>query len=580
MKRLCLFAGFSKANIIEDYAVHAVKELSNHSDVYYFAANDLPGTELGKLDEYAKGRWGSRHDRYDFGSWQKLMFILGWRFIEQYDALILINDSCYGPFFSLDKVFGVMNSSRYDMWGITMNYGHHMHLQSYFLHIDKKIFQAPFFRDFFETIIHQGSKKLICINYEIGLSRLVCEHGFRLGCYINRKGLGIPHEVDISEYQNSLLQAGSPFIKKKVFLEAGFAKEDPDETRILLKQHDYPVDFSTLKSQAAEEGTGEQSRRAIVARISRKIFNFFYGPIKNRIIIKIDQIHEQIGVVVNENQNIRYSIHDLQGSIRDLHGHIDWVQRDIMLAVMNHIDLGCLPRLACLTEHPVAYDSPDHIHPVGTVLDHTRHPRFIRACEDFFTAKKRLAFLDLGCSAGGLVLDAVLRGHIGIGLEGSDISRLQQRAEWRLLRENLFTCDISKPFTLTLDGSTPFLFDVVSAWEVLEHLTKEGVDGLFVNLARHMPPGSIFACSISQVDGGFTDDGLPLHQTIEPLTWWEEIAAGHGFELMKKPPFPNLDYARGNGNPSIYYQPLHSYQEKPGDCELAVFRKQHRNKER
>lgn len=265
---------------------------------------------------------------------------------------------------------------------------------------------------------------------------------------------------------------------------------------------------------------------------------------------------------------------ELGWQIEELHRHLDWAQRDILIAVMNHIDLSDSPRLRCVTDYPVAHDSPDHIQPTGTVRDHTRHPRFIRACENFFPDKKRLSFLDLGCSAGGIVLDAVLRGHIGIGLEGSDISYLEQRAEWRLLRENLFTCDISKPFMLTQNGSTPYIFDVVSAWEVLEHLKREGVEELFANLARHIRPGGIFACSISRVDGGFMEDGRPIHQTCEPLSWWEKAAQGQGFERMQNPPLSRADYARGNGNPSVYYQPRNSYKEQAGDCELAVFRKQ------
>ncbi|MNL26962.1 hypothetical protein D3C87_1485260 [compost metagenome] len=162
---------------------------------------------------------------------------------------------------------------------------------------------------------------------------------------------------------------------------------------------------------------------------------------------------------------------------------------------------------------------------------------------------------------------------MGVGLEGSDISRLQQRAEWRLLRDTLFTCDVTRPFALGRGEIETFKFDVISAWEVLEHLTAEGVEGLFANLARHTRPGSIFACSISQVDGGFTEDGTPLHQTLEPLPWWQERAAKHGFDVLESQAFLPLDFARGNGNSSVYYRPAHSYQEKEGDCFLVIFQR-------
>jgi glycosyltransferase involved in cell wall biosynthesis/2-polyprenyl-3-methyl-5-hydroxy-6-metoxy-1,4-benzoquinol methylase len=257
----------------------------------------------------------------------------------------------------------------------------------------------------------------------------------------------------------------------------------------------------------------------------------------------------------------------------ELHKQIDWVQRDILIALTNKIDWSVSRGFSCLTEFPIAYTSPDHIHPVGTINDHSRHPRFIRACEQLFPNNECLSFLDLGCSGGGIVLDAVLRGHIGVGLEGSDISLIQQRAEWRLLRDNLFTCDITKPFTITRDDTTAYEFDVISAWEVLEHLTEAGASGLFSNLFRHMHAQSIFVCSISQIGGGFSDDGMPLHQTIQPLEWWERLAADHGFELLRPLPLAYADFARGNGNPSVYYKPFSSYKEKEGDCELAVFRK-------
>ncbi|MDL2266662.1 glycosyltransferase [Desulfovibrio sp. OttesenSCG-928-G15] len=262
-----------------------------------------------------------------------------------------------------------------------------------------------------------------------------------------------------------------------------------------------------------------------------------------------------------------------QDAFMEVHTHIDWVQRDILVALKERIDFNKQQGFSCITDYPVAYDSPDHIHPIGTLNDHTRHPRFVRACEQLFPDKKMLSFLDLGCSAGGMVWDAILRGHIGVGLEGSDISLLQQRAEWRLLKESLFTCDIGKPFLLTRDGSSAYQFDVISAWEVLEHLTRESLHILFTNLSTHMHADSIFACSISQIDGGFTDDGKPLHQTIEPLSWWQDLAQEHGLIAMNPSPLTHFDYARGNGNPSIYYRPNSSYREQPNDCELVVFKK-------
>ncbi|WP_199089684.1 rhamnan synthesis F family protein [Bosea sp. ASV33] len=645
MKRLCLFAGYSEALVIDDYVLFYIKELSKHSDVYYYSASDISEAELQKLDPFVKRRYAARHDKYDFGSWQKLIYNIGWSNIESYEALILANDSNYGPVCDLSIMFEKMDSSGFDFWGVTANNGVHVHIQSYFINLYKNAFSMPEFRNFFESIQAQSSKVEICIAYEIGLTKLLFKSGLSFGTYIDRAALNIPFGADASAYQNSLLSAGSPFLKKKVFTERGFAREDLVETYDILKRNAYPSDFIQHKIAVEDLDSREQlyystnnfddisdnslkvrsitNIRTNLISVIKKLIMPIYRPFKYRIVDKLymietklnstsqstDQIiilmdkildridsstsvlqndlhttndtfhtrlHEQqasISKIIDRISDLKKRAADAQVSMTELHGHIDWAQRDILIALKDRIDFSKSQGFSCSTDHPVAYDSPDHLHPVGTLVDHTRHPRFIRACEDYFTDKQTLSFLDLGCSAGGIVWDAILRGHIGIGLEGSDISRLQQRAEWRLLRESLFTCDITKPFSLKRGSEEPHKFDVISAWEVLEHLTPEGVDGMFQNLRDHTYPGSIFACSISQVDGGFTDDGTPLHQTLEPLPWWRDSAAKHGFSPLDNGAFSKLDYARGNGNASIYYRPQHSYRERPGDCLLVVFQR-------
>ena len=48
-RKICLIAGFDKNNIIQDYVVFLVQELSKISDVYYFADGNMSDTELSKI---------------------------------------------------------------------------------------------------------------------------------------------------------------------------------------------------------------------------------------------------------------------------------------------------------------------------------------------------------------------------------------------------------------------------------------------------------------------------------------------------------------------------------------------------
>jgi 2-polyprenyl-3-methyl-5-hydroxy-6-metoxy-1,4-benzoquinol methylase len=172
-----------------------------------------------------------------------------------------------------------------------------------------------------------------------------------------------------------------------------------------------------------------------------------------------------------------------------------------------------------ITKNPIAYDSPDHLQPWGTANDNYTSSDFITELEMFFNNDK-INFLDLGCSGGQLVVDMHNRGHLSIGLEGSDYSVIHGRANWPIFNnKNLFTCDVTKPYSLKQNNSE-VLFDVVTAWEVVEHIKTEDLNAFFMNVDKNLKDGGIFLASIAtheDIVGGFR-----LHQSVFPQTEWIE----------------------------------------------------------
>lgn len=207
---------------------------------------------------------------------------------------------------------------------------------------------------------------------------------------------------------------------------------------------------------------------------------------------------------------------------------------------------GPFPAVELRTAHPVAVDSLDHLNPVGAVQDNTRHPRFFRACERHFG--RAIRYLDLGCSGGGLVFDALLRGHHAVGLEGSDAPLKAQRAEWRTIPAHLFTCDIRKPFGIfEKETGAAVRFDVISLWEVIEHIDESDLPQLFANVHAHLAAGGIFVGSVSTVPE-ILANGVDLHRTVRPRDWWAAVFRAGGFEDGPDSVFEFADFARGSGN--------------------------------
>lgn len=183
------------------------------------------------------------------------------------------------------------------------------------------------------------------------------------------------------------------------------------------------------------------------------------------------------------------------------------------------------------TKYPVATDSPDHIFPWGTMRDNNTNSGYIKEVEEYFGLGNRLNILDLGCAGGQLIKDFHYNGHLAIGLEGSDYSLKNNRACWpELYNKALFTCDISKPFWI-LDYEIkdkeqqegieiPIKFDLISAWEVIEHIAPEDLDQMFDNIYNHLKDNGIFVGTISLVEDVI--QGHRLHQSVFPSEWWME----------------------------------------------------------
>lgn len=199
------------------------------------------------------------------------------------------------------------------------------------------------------------------------------------------------------------------------------------------------------------------------------------------------------------------------------------------------------------TDYPIAVDSNDHLYPWGTSRDNSSSNSFITDVKNHFNNKK-INFLDLGCSGGKLVKDFIPHCTWSVGLEGSDYSIRNERAEWpELYGRNLFTCDISQPFKIWEDNvnarlishgeegvkweettigviSPPTLkFNCITAWEVVEHIKTDRLEIFFENIYNHLSDDGIFCCSVSTMIepayGGPPD--VFLHQTVWDEPTWD-----------------------------------------------------------
>jgi SAM-dependent methyltransferase len=201
------------------------------------------------------------------------------------------------------------------------------------------------------------------------------------------------------------------------------------------------------------------------------------------------------------------------------------------------------------TEHPIAVSSNDTLYPKGSKNDNSICLRFNRILNTWVGNNTRLKVLDLGCAGGGMVRSLLDDGHFAVGLEGSDYPLVNQIGEWPTISRHLFTCDITKPFQLS-DSRTGelLLFDVITAWEVMEHIPEESLPGLLANMQQHLAPGGHLICSIATSLDEDPATGVRWHVTVKPQEWWVNRFREAGFVVSHAHPFTKNDYVRGSGH--------------------------------
>jgi 2-polyprenyl-3-methyl-5-hydroxy-6-metoxy-1,4-benzoquinol methylase len=186
------------------------------------------------------------------------------------------------------------------------------------------------------------------------------------------------------------------------------------------------------------------------------------------------------------------------------------------------------------TNHPVAFESPDHIAPKGTAVNNSTNKKFVLHLDEKLhreLGNHTLRVMDLGCAGGQMVIDFMKLGWLGCGMEGSDFSLKHRRANWsRYANTNLFTCDITKPFQVMLNGQ-PIKFHLITSWEVMEHIATPDLPAVFDNIVKHLEAGGYFIASTTETSD--IHEGLELHQTRWTNGVWRAWVGQH---------YPQLEY--------------------------------------
>ena len=220
-KRLFIFAAYDKDNIIDNTLLYYLRALSKLGDIVFTMDNDTPKSEMKKLSDIPNilHAVAVRHNEYDFGSYKRgYIWAYDKKILEKYDWVYFVNDSVYGPLWDIERLLNNLESQNINVVGIFENFSDNIprHIQSWFIGLKNTVVQQDFFYNFIKNISHQDDKSDIVLKYEVGLTRLLIQNGYKY--YSFCKNIKSDQDECLI-YKDPLkaLESGIPFVKKSSF---------------------------------------------------------------------------------------------------------------------------------------------------------------------------------------------------------------------------------------------------------------------------------------------------------------------------------------------------------------------------
>lgn len=231
MKRCGIFVFFNEHGIVESYVEILLKSLEEEIDKLIIIINgDIMSDEKLKLYKYSEDVFQRKNVGFDGGAYKdvftSLLYDEDWK---QWDEILLINDTFYGPFFSWDETFSVMQERKCDFWGLSSHPGGvepffngeivAPHVQSYFIVIKKRMFSNDLFYKFWKELIYPTNFKEAVKYFEIHFTEYFSKLGFRYESWIEvqKERSAINSFQYIDDMETRIIKLHFPVFKRKMY---------------------------------------------------------------------------------------------------------------------------------------------------------------------------------------------------------------------------------------------------------------------------------------------------------------------------------------------------------------------------
>lgn len=226
-RRIIFYLLWDARGHVDDYVMYKLERLRPLTEHLFVVVNgELTSEGRTRLEGVADTIWQRPNVGFDVWGYKEALAEFGEERLAQFDELILMNYTWFGPINPFEPVFERMDAAPVHFWGMT-EHGKlrpnpftgkdvlHSHIQSHWIAVRRSMFQSDAWRDYWETMPPIVSYTDSILSHESKFTHHFSEIGFEYEVAFPQRNYSTWHPAFFDA--EALLNDGCPALKRRPF---------------------------------------------------------------------------------------------------------------------------------------------------------------------------------------------------------------------------------------------------------------------------------------------------------------------------------------------------------------------------
>lgn len=258
MKRIAFYLFWEKNGDVDHYVAYCLEKLREHVEHVVVVSNGpLSAAGRAQLESVADDVWERENVGYDVWGYKEGLARFGFDRLADYDELILLNYTFFGPMYPFSEMFERSNSWDVDFWGIT-EHGEvrphpfaakgvlHRHIQSHWIAVRKPMLVSTAFRHYWTSMPMISSYEQSVDLHEARFTQHFHELGFSYDVMF--RNADYPSLNPVLDDVVQLTVDRCPILKRRTFFHSPLYFSDyaiigRDVIDVLERTSEYPLEL-------------------------------------------------------------------------------------------------------------------------------------------------------------------------------------------------------------------------------------------------------------------------------------------------------------------------------------------------